>query len=89
MKIKFQVKSRIQKQTKMFRNVRSTCWNKYVNELKQKLNERTLRPVPVPSSKDIDVLANKHYSVTTKSSETACPMKKSLRKKNNIGGILS
>ena len=43
----------------MFRNVRRTCWNKYVNELEQKLNERTLRPVPVPSSKeDINVLAN-------------------------------
>ena len=59
MYIRFQVKSRIRKQAKMFRNVRRTCGNKYVNELEQKLNERTLRPVPVPSSKeDIDVLAN-------------------------------
>ena len=52
----------------MFRNVRSTCWNKYVNELEQKLSQRTLRPVPVPSLKeDIDVLANKVHSVVTKS----------------------
>ena len=60
MNVRFQVKSRIQKQTKMFPNVRRTCWNKYVNKLKQKLNERILRSVPVPSSKEnIDVLANK------------------------------
>ena len=44
----------------MFRNIRRTCWNKYVNELEQKLNEQILPPVPVSSSKkDIDVLANK------------------------------
>ena len=35
-------------------------WNKYVDELEQKLVERILPPVPVSSSKeDIDVLANK------------------------------
>ena len=65
---RFQIKGRIQKQAKMFCNVRSTCWNKYVNELEQKLSQRTLRPVPVHSSKeDIDVLANKVHSVITKS----------------------
>ena len=85
MYIRFQVKSRIQKQAKMFRNVRRTCWNKYVNELEQKLNERILPPVPVPSSiEDIDVLVNKVHSVITKSYEAACPMRKSLRKKDNI-----
>ena len=31
--IRFQVKSRIQSQAKMFRNARRSCWNKYVNEL--------------------------------------------------------
>ena len=88
--IRFQVQSRIQKQTKMFRNLCRTCWKKYVNELEQKLNERILQPVPVPSSKeDIDVLANKVHSVITKSNEAACPMRKSLRKKDKIGGILS
>ena len=71
----FQVKSRIQKQAKMFRHVRRACWNKYVNELEQKLSQRTLRLVLVPSSKeDIDVLANKVHSVITKSYEAACPM---------------
>ena len=85
MYIRFQVKSRIQKQAKMFRNVRRTCWNKYVNELEQKLNERILPPVSVPSSiEDIDVLVNKVHSVITKSYEAACPMRKSLRKKDNI-----
>ena len=70
MYVRFQVKSRIQKQTKLFCNVRCTCRNKYVNEFEQKLNERILRPVPVPSSKkDIDVLANKVHSVITKSYE--------------------
>ena len=69
----------------MFRNIRCACWNKYVNELEQKLNRRVLRPVPVPSSKeDIDVLANKVYSVITKPHEAACTRRKSLRTKNNI-----
>ena len=69
----------------MFCNVRCTSWNKHVNELEQKLNERILPPVPVPSSKeDIDVLANKVYLVITTSYEAVCPMRKSLRKKNNI-----
>ena len=85
MYIRFQVKSRIQKQAKMFRNVRCTCWSKYVNELEQKLSEQILRPVPVPSSKeDINVLANKVHSVITKSYEAACPIQKSLRTKDNI-----
>ena len=85
MYIRFQVKSRIQKQAKMFRNVRRKCWNEYVNELEQKLNERILRSVPGPSSKeDIDVLANKVYSVITNSFEAACPMRKSLCTKDNI-----
>ena len=51
----------------------------------KKFSQRTLRPVPVPSSKeDIDVLANKVHSVITRSYETACPTQKSLRKKDNI-----
>ena len=51
----------------MFYNVLRTCWNKYVNELEEKLNERILPLVPVPSSnKDIDELANKIHSVITK-----------------------
>ena len=33
------------KQAKMFRNVRRTCWNKYEDEIEQKLNERILSPV--------------------------------------------
>ena len=69
----------------MFRNVRRTSRNKYVDELKQKLNERILPPIPVPSSKeDIDVLANKVHSVITKSYKAAWLMRKSLRKKDNI-----
>ena len=69
----------------MLCNVRRTCWNKYVNELEQKLSQQILRPVSVPFSKeDINVLANKVHSVITKSYEAACPMPKSLRKKVNI-----
>ena len=69
----------------MFCDVRRTCWKKYVNKLEQKLNEQSLRPVPVPSSKeDIVVLASKVHSVSTKRYEAACPMRKSLRKKENI-----
>ena len=83
---RFQVKSRIQNQARMFRNVRRTCWNKYVDELEQKLNERSLPPpLPVPFSKEnIDVLVHKVHSVITKSYEAACPMRKSLRKKDSI-----
>ena len=85
MYIRFQVKSRIQKQAKMFRKVRRTCWNKYAYELEQKLNGQILPPMLVPSSKeDIDVLANKVHSVITNSYKAACPMRKSLRKKDNI-----
>ena len=85
MYIRFLVKSRIQKQTKMFCNVRRTCWSKYVNKPEQKLSERILPPVPVPSSKeDVDVLANMVHSVISKSYEAACPMKKSLCTKDNI-----
>ena len=69
----------------MFRNIRRTCWNKYVNEFEQKLDERFLPPIPVPSSKeDIDMLAHKVHSAIAKSYEAACPMRKSLRKKDNI-----
>ena len=85
MYIRFQVKSKIQNHAKVFRNDRRTCWNKYENELEQKLNERIFRRVQLPSSKkDIDVLANKVHSVITKSYEAACPMRKSLRNKDNI-----
>ena len=85
MYIKFQVQRRIQNQAKMLRSVLRTCWNKYVDELEQKLNERILPPVPVPCSKeDNDVLASKVHSVITKSYEAACPMRKPLRKKDNI-----
>ena len=74
----------------MFQNVCRTCWNKYVDELKQKLNERILPPVPVPSSKKvIYVLANKVYLVITKSYEAACPTRKSFGKKITFDGILS
>ena len=52
----------------MFRNVRRTYWNKYENELEQKLNEQVLPPALVPASKeDFDLLANKVHSVITKS----------------------
>ena len=69
----------------MVRNVLRTWWNKYVDEVEQKLNQRILPLGPVPFSKeDIDVLANKIHSVITKSYEAACPMRKSLRKKDNI-----
>ena len=80
---RFQVKSRIQNQAKMFRNVRRTCWNKYVDE--QKLDERIISPLPLPFSKEnIDLLTNKVHSVITKSYEVACPVRKLLSKKDSI-----
>ena len=83
MYIRFQVKNRIQNQAKIYRNFRCTRWNKYVDELELKLNERILPPVPT-SKEDINVLENKVHSVITKSHEAACSTRKSLRKKNNI-----
>ena len=74
MYIRFQVKSRIQNPAKMFRNICRTCWNKCVDKLGQKLNERILPPVPF-SKEDIGVLANKVHSVITKSYEAAYPMR--------------
>ena len=69
----------------MFRNLHRTCWNQYIEELEQKLNEQILPLVPIPSSKeDNDVLANKVHSLIPKSYEVACPVRKSLRKKDNI-----
>ena len=69
----------------MFCNVCRTCWSKHVDELQLKLSERILRPVPVSYSKeDIDSLTNKIHSVITKSYEAACPMRTSLRTKDNI-----
>ena len=59
----------------MFRNVRRKCWNKYVNELEQKLNKQILPPVP-SSKEDNDVLANKVYSVITKSYGNCLPYAK-------------
>ena len=85
MYIRFQVKSRIQNQAKMFQNIRRPCWNKYVDLLEKKLNEQILPPVTVPSSKeDIDVLVNNVHSEITKSYEAVCPLQKSLRKKDII-----
>ena len=80
MYFRLQVRSKIQNQAEMLRNVRRTCWNKYVDKLEQKLNEQISPPVPVPCSKeDIDVLANKVHLVITKSYKAGCPMLKSLR----------
>ena len=56
-----------------------------IDTLEQKLNERIISPVPMPSSKeDIDRPASKIHSVITKSYEVACSMRKSFRKKDSI-----
>ena len=62
----------------------------YVNELEQKLNERILPPVPVPSSKEgIDELASKVHSLITKSYEPAGICESRFVRKITFGGILS
>ena len=69
----------------MFRNVRRTRWKEHVDELEQKLVERISPPVPVlPQKKTLKCWKNKVHSVITKLLETACSMRKSLRKKDNI-----
>ena len=83
--IRFQVKSRTQKQAKMFRNVRRTCW-KYLNELESKLNERILPPVP-SSKEDLDVLANKVHSTTSNSCEPAYSIESRFERKKTSGEI--
>ena len=90
MYIRFQAKSRIQKQAKMFRDVRRTCWNKYVNELKQKLSQQTLRPVPVPSSKeDIDMLAKRFIQLLLNYMKLLALCEIRFIQKITLGGILS
>ena len=83
MYIRFTIQSSTKK-TKMIRNIRRTCWNKYVSKLEQRLCELNRVPVNISSIDDIEALAATVQSKIMKSYNLACPMRKIRRKTENI-----
>ena len=83
MHIRFTVQSST-KRTKLIRNVRRTCWNKYINELNQRLCELNGVPVNISSIDDIEALASTVQSEILKSYNLACPQRKITCKTENI-----
>ena len=68
----------------MIGNVRRTCWNKYVNELDERLCELNRVPVNISSIDDIEALASTVQLDILKSYNLACPLRKIRRKTKNI-----
>ena len=83
MYIRFKVQSGT-KRTKMIRNVRRTCCNKYANELDHKLHDLNSTPVSKSSVDDIEKLASTAQSQVIKSYHVCCPQRKIRRKTDNI-----
>ena len=83
MYIRFRVQSGTKK-TKMIRNVRRTCWNKYANELDHRLHDLNSTPVSISSVDDIEKLALAAQSQIIKSYNVSCPQRKIRRKTDNI-----
>ena len=74
----------------MFCNVRRTYCNEYVNELEQKLSQRTLRPVPVPSSKkDLMCWKTRFVQLLLAHMKLLALCKSCFVRKITFGGILS
>ena len=82
MYIRFNVKSSIKRKTKMIRNVRSTHWERYTEELDLRLIEPTQMPT-ISSTEDIEELASKVQSKIIHSYEAACPLRKTRRRNEN------
>ena len=72
------------KRTKMIRNVRRTCWNKYANELDHRLHDLNSTPVSISSVDDIEKLASTVQSQIIKSYNVSCLQRKIRRKTDNI-----
>ena len=83
MYIRFRVQSGT-KRTKMIRNVRRTCWNKYANELDHRLHDLNSTPVSISSVDDIEKLASTVHSQIIKSYNVSCPQRKIRRKTDSI-----
>ena len=83
MYIRFRVQSGT-KRTKMIRNVRRTCWNKYANELDHRLHDLNSTPVSISSVDDIEKLASTVQLQIIKSYNVSCPQHKIRRKTDNI-----
>ena len=71
------------KRTKMIKNVRRTCWNKYANELDHRLHDLNSTPVSISSVDDIEKLASTVQS-KKKLCNLSCPQRKIRRKSDNI-----
>ena len=72
------------KRTKMIRNVRRTCWNKYANKLDHRLHNLNGTPVSISSVDDIKKLASTVQSQIIESYNVSCPQRKIRRKTENI-----
>ena len=83
MYIRFRVLSGT-KRTKMIRNVKRTCWNKYANELDHRLHDLNSTPVSISSVDDIEKLASTVQSTIIKFFNVSCPQRKIRRKTDNI-----
>ena len=81
--IRFRVQSGT-KRTKMIRNVRRTCWNKYTNERDHRLHDLNSSPVSISSVDNIEKLASTVQSQIIKSYNVSCPQRKIRRKTDNI-----
>ena len=81
--IRFRVQSGT-KRTKMIRNGRRTCWNKYANELDHRLHDLNSAPVSISSVDDIEKLALTVQSQMIKSYNVSCPQRKIRHNTDNI-----
>ena len=60
------------------------CWNKYANELDQRLHDLNGTPVSISSVDDIEKLASTIQSEIMKSYNVSCPQRKICRKTDNV-----
>ena len=81
--IRFRVQSGT-KRTKVIRNVRRTCWNKYASELDHRLHDLNSKPVSISSVDDIEKLTSTVQSEIIKSYHVSCSQRKIRRKTVNI-----
>ena len=68
----------------MIRNVKRTRWNKYANELDQRLHDLNSTPVSISSADDIKRLASFVQSEIIESYNVSCLKRKIRRKTDNI-----
>ena len=73
MYIRFKIKESIKQPTKMIRNVRITCWERFEEKLAHRINECNVL-LAINSKEDIETTAAKLQSVIITSYEESCPL---------------